>query len=467
MKAVTTTIILLILLAASHGLQAANSDSILLARQGAAILSVRTIDGETPSCEFVWPPEGANGIGVTNANKVAGRCILTEGDSTIYDSGDYSKDQSGMTIKVRGNTSAYYYAKYPYKIKLEKKGDLLGRGDEAYYDKNWVLLHEGDSKLNAMIGLKLNELMGLGGWTPAYKFVNLILNGDNLGVYMLVEQVRRNRDCRINIDKATGYLFERDSYWWNEDCFFKTLLDKEYTIKYPDSEDISMEQIGYLQQMVNIMEQAISNGSYQQYIDTRSFAAWLLAQDILGTYDSGGANIYLTKYDSSDTTKIAMATLWDFDSAFRNNDKWARIHESNFFYFPLLLSSDNKTFAHCYYQLWQEMRDSIFGQMEQFLQDFTNSDECRKMNYSRILDGHRFNCLQPTAQRNVSDAIAWFNRRRAWLDANIHDVETDIATPAVSRNLPTNTYDIKGRRIKADSRHLQLHIRNGKKYTTH
>ena len=459
-------IIVSALLVCCQQIWAADNDSVLLAKQGAAILSVRTIGGELPTCSFLWPPEGANGIGLINNNKVPGRVILTEGDSTLYDSGDYVKDQSGMTIKVRGNSSAYYYAKYPYKIKLERKNDLFNRGSETYYDKNWVLLHEGDSKLNAMIGLKVSELMGVGQWTPAYKFVNLILNGDNLGVYMLIEQVRRNRDCRIDVDKTSGYIIERDSYWWNEGFYFKSWLNKEYTFKYPDTEDLTLASFNYIQQEVQTMEQAISNGNYDDVIDTRSFAAWLLAHDILGTYDSGGSNIYLTKYDSSDTTKFAMATLWDFDSSFRNQNKWARIHDSNFFYFPLLFTSDNKSFATQYYKLWEEKRDTLFSQMEQFLNDFLLSDECRKMDYSRILDGHRFNCIQPTVRKNINDALKWFSQRKLWLDTMVSQIETSIETPASEQKPATATYNLKGMREKPTFRGRGLRIVNGRKYFT-
>ena len=39
-----------------------------------------------------------------------------------YDSGDYVDGESGMTLKIRGNTSAWQLRK-PYKIKLQKKAD--------------------------------------------------------------------------------------------------------------------------------------------------------------------------------------------------------------------------------------------------------------------------------------------------------------------------------------------------------
>ena len=92
--------------------------------KGLPVLYIQTVDSEEPTCDYVSAPAGCMGKTIANATKVPGRMIiyqwLDEMDSVLYDSGDYEKDVSGMTIKIRGNTSAYYEKK-PYKIKLQKK----------------------------------------------------------------------------------------------------------------------------------------------------------------------------------------------------------------------------------------------------------------------------------------------------------------------------------------------------------
>ena len=94
------------------------------------VLWIETVDGVEPTCERVYAPAGSWGSTV-NSEKTPGRLIMysrIEGkDSVLYDSGDYEKDVSGMTIKVRGNSSAVNDKK-PYKVKLQKKFDLLMRG---------------------------------------------------------------------------------------------------------------------------------------------------------------------------------------------------------------------------------------------------------------------------------------------------------------------------------------------------
>ena len=123
------------------------------------VLEIETVNGEMPVYDEVSPPPGAMGYGIKNATKVPARMKLLKGKELLFDSGEYQADTSGITLKIRGNTTARARKK-PYKIKLQKKADLLLRGDdEKYGDKNWVLLR--DESLSAKTGFKLNELAGM------------------------------------------------------------------------------------------------------------------------------------------------------------------------------------------------------------------------------------------------------------------------------------------------------------------
>lgn len=92
-----------------------------MGQRGYTTVYVNTVNGEEPTYERVDHPDGYFGSSITNVTKVNGRMFMMEGNDTLYDSGD-----EGMTIRVRGNTSAVLFLKKPYKIKLNKKADLLG-----------------------------------------------------------------------------------------------------------------------------------------------------------------------------------------------------------------------------------------------------------------------------------------------------------------------------------------------------
>ena len=249
---------------------------------GLPVVRIETVNGEIPTCDYVEHPPYGMGATITNMSKVPGRLTISKSGQVIYDSGDYIEKESGITIRIRGNTSAYTDKK-PYKIKLQKKADLLQRGNDSIYkDKNWILLK--DEKLLNKIGFKVNELMEMQ-WTPAYEYVNDVMNGEYLWVYMLVESVKRNTDCRLNVDK-TGFVFEFDPYWWNTDLYVKSWVFyppnlMNYTFKYPDPEEISQEELSYFIEMADRLEKSVVDGSYEKYIDSKSLASWLLAQDIL------------------------------------------------------------------------------------------------------------------------------------------------------------------------------------------
>jgi hypothetical protein len=64
------------------------------------------------------------------------------------------------------------------------------------------------------------------------------------------------------------------------------------------------------------LEESLVGPQYAERIDVESFARWLLAHDILGTWDSYGSNLFIARYDTLDS-KVRMPVLWDFDTIFR------------------------------------------------------------------------------------------------------------------------------------------------------
>lgn len=443
------------------------TDSTSIASLGLPVLSIRTVNEEIPTCDYVWPPEGEFGISTTNNTKIPGRVILSFGNSILYDSGEYIKNTGGMTIQIRGNTSAYYSSKKPYKIKLEVKGDLLARNNELYNDKNWVLLDQGGDNLNAAIGFKLNELLQLGGWTPAYRYVNLLFNGKYHGVYMLTESVKRNTKARLNVD-TDGYIIERDAYWWNEPFYISSAEKKKYTFKYPDKDVITTEQTEEITQFINLMEKAIDNGTYEDYIDIQSFVTWLLANDILGVGDAAGTNMFLLKRNS--LAKIEMATLWDFDADYRTDNQWSSIHlNDNIFYFPKLLNSTNHTFASLYKYFWQEHGHSIIEQLCTFLNEFRESDVAEALRQSRPLDGATWNYPPDKVDDNIDNTLSWLTTRKQWLDVQIEAIDTSSLNITAAHFEYQHThvdnmtlYNLNGRRVTTNNPTSGIYIRNGK-----
>ena len=380
------------------------------------VLYVQTVDSVEPTYEMLYAPAGCIGATI-NATKVPGRLTLYKRisgmDSVLYDSGDYEKDVSGMTIRVRGNTSADE-AKKPYKIKFQKKCDLLLRGNDSIYkDKEWVLLH--DDHLMTSTAFKVSRIVGMH-WTPAYAYVNVVINGKYRGIYLLCESVKRNPHCRLNVDKNAGFIFEIDAYWWNEDVYVNSSFAPKYnyTFKYPDEDDITEEQLAYMQALVDDFEASIVDGTYTDMIDVNSFAAWCLVHDITGTKEGGGANRYYLKYDTLPESKIMMPLVWDFDLAERSGNAWSRCHTK---FMDQLFDSSNRAYVSEFVRVWCQIRETFVQDIHQELNAFMNAE------LSAMQDSYRINNaaygLNNYFANQISSRKSWFTNRYRWLDQNI------------------------------------------------
>ena len=386
------------------------------------VLYIETENQEEPTCDVISAPPGCWGSTITNVNKVHSRMRIYKRiggmDSVVYDTGEFVKDVSGLTIRVRGNTSAREDKK-PYKIKLQKKHDLLFRGvDSVYKDKEWVLLH--DTYLLNSTAFRLSSIVGMQ-WVPAFCYVNVIINDNYRGVYMLTESVKRNPDCRLNVDKNCGFIYECDLYWWNEPVYVNSAYfspSYNYTFKYPDEEDITEEQLTYMQGLVNRYEASLYNGTYPDLIDTHSFAAWCMIHDIMGTVDGGGCNRYFLKYDTTDATKIIMPLTWDFDLSARASTAWSRCH---LVYMKQLFNSTNRTFTLEFERLWWEIRDTFVSEIDRQLLAFGNSDEGRGLQDSYHLDNTAWG-RDLWFNNQVTSRRQWFPPRFNWIDARIREM---------------------------------------------
>lgn len=427
-------------------------------------MKITTENGEEPICDYVDAPDDCMGHSITNATKVPSRLEILQNGETIYDSGEYVKKESGLTIKIRGNTSAYLQKK-SYKLKLQKKADLLCREDKKYRDKDWVLLNTG-SKLNSKVGFWLSELLEQE-WTPSHKVVNLFINDIYRGVYILAEPVSVNNDCRIKLNEEAGYVIEYDAYWWNEDWYFPSKIlrqDMKYTYKFPDSDDVTEELNDQIAKSVWEIEDSIVNDEYSNCIDTNSFAKWILGWDILGGIDGAGSNIFVVKPDMD--TKLQMGPMWDFDNAFQIDEGWTGTH-NGIFYFNIMFNSFDKAFTYDYNKLWHTKGMEIINKLIKRIDEFEVSEEGTDYDRSLYLENEeakiadtQFAGYLKTMKENIENFLTL---RSEWLNANI-PMNFSIVENMENQlyEIDSNYYDILGRKPEKNAKGIIIH--NGEKH---
>ncbi|HBG58155.1 MAG: CotH kinase family protein [Petrimonas sp.] len=279
--------------------------------------------------------------------------------------------ENTMRIKGRGNAT-WTYPKKPYKIKLEKKTSILGM-EEA---KDWVLLANYCDKtlLRTGIAFKLSRLMKFP-WTPDDRFVELVLNGEYLGNYQLVEPVEQGIN-RVNIP-SDGYLFERDGYYYQEPNYFVSSMGHGFSFKNPDPEDdLTTQQWEYIKNYMDTFENVLTSplfndpqNGYARFIDVSSFVRWFVFHNILANMDT---NVYLTKEDMGDS-KVEMYPVWDFEWSIgigwydgpRPRPANYYVWNSNAFYYDKLLQ--DPAFKTRIRELWQNttVTDEILNYIDE------------------------------------------------------------------------------------------------------
>ena len=148
-----------------------------------------------------------------------------------------------MEIRGRGHSS-WKGPKKPYKIKLGKKTPIMGMPA----NKHWALLKPSE---NTVAGLQLGKIMGMA-WSPSFRPVEVVLNGDYIGLYFLTETIRIDEN-RVNIyeqkDGETslelikgGWLVEVDNY--SDDCQITIPENSQWslTLRYHSPEELSGAQ---------------------------------------------------------------------------------------------------------------------------------------------------------------------------------------------------------------------------------
>ena len=170
-----------------------------------------------------WPPAPPTQLVIDTLGAPIGREDYVPGTVTL--------DGVAHTTEVRGRgNSSWGWAKKPYKLKLEEDAALVG---DVAHDE-WVLLaNYGDrSGLRTATAFAIAAQTRLA-WTPKFRFVDVVLNGQSQGLYMLTEQVEEGGG-RVDLPDD-GYLLEFNKrYLRDGEPGFRTKRGSAIAFKDPD-----------------------------------------------------------------------------------------------------------------------------------------------------------------------------------------------------------------------------------------
>lgn len=254
------------------------------------------------------------------------RCTVTV--DWAYDSA-IVKDAPGQ-IRGRGNSTWNWYPKKPYRIKLDESVTLLG----LPANKDWVLLADYRDVTHMMnaTGFYLANELGLP-HANHIRYVNLTLNGKNMGLYALTEQVEEGGN-RVKLDKNEGILLALDINDGPDDepdatnNFWSKVFYMACAVKYPD--DATKTITRKVKSEFAELEEAIEDEDWdeiQELLDVESMIHYILIQEIIG-------NVEMDNYPSmrsgfihrySNSSKWVMGPMWDCDGGFSYN--WGDMYD--------------------------------------------------------------------------------------------------------------------------------------------
>lgn len=355
-----------------------------------------------------------------------------------------------VDVKGHGN-STWNKPKESYNIKLDKKKELLGMAKS----KKWVLLaNYFDRALvrNYYAEVLGNTLFDRMTWNPMGKSVDLVLNGEYVGTYLLSEKVKleKNRvavqditdldddvngDGVITLDDG-GFIVEIDSNK-DEDKYFITTKNVPVCLSDPDdAEDISDEMFYHIQNIVQTMEDSLysdtftdeTNG-YAKYLDVDSVVDWYLINEFTKNIDANFYSSVYLYYDPADG-KMHMGPDWDFDLSCGNmkyddgnKPQGFRAQTSPW----LSRLFEDPAFRVKVRARWDELKGSLYQSINHDIQsDADTLEVSAHYNFMKfpilgryVWPSPKGYLIRTTYESEVNYMIHFLNKRYVWLDENL------------------------------------------------
>ena len=270
--------------------------------------------------------------------------IIDNGPGQMNNINDAFNHYDGhIGIETRGN-STQLYEKKTYTIELwddaenEISAPLLGMGKE----EDWILHAMVLDKTQLRVPLSFDLFRKMGHYAANYRYVEVILDGEYRGLYILTENIKRDDD-RVDIakldeddiagDSLTGGYILRIDWTWDvdqvEDLFESNYnsqagIPMKYRWYYPKSHKIKPEQKEYISNYINDFEDAAFGSDftnddgfrYTDYINLNSFVDFVIINEFTKNSDGYKLSSYMHKDKDSKGGKLTAGPIWDFDQSY-------------------------------------------------------------------------------------------------------------------------------------------------------
>jgi len=418
-------------------------------------------------------------------------------------------------IEVRGQSSQSWPKKqYALETWDASQQDvdvsLLGLPAES----DWVLYapYIDRSLMRNVLTYQLAREMGR--YASRCRFVELILNGEYQGVYVLMEKIKRDKN-RVDIaklephensgdDLTGGYILKIDK---PGDPYFVSAYPPpgqpygasytiDYQYEYPDPDDISSAQEIYIQSEISAFEDMVAGDffsdpdlGYSKYISTPAFIDFLLSNELAKNVDGYRLSTFMFRDKDSKGGLWNMGPLWDFNLGYGNANYYGADHWNDFelellkdqigsdgFQVPFWWYAffEDSAFTRQTHQRWQELRQNIFSEEHifSFIDHVADTlNEAQQRNFEIwVGPGEYGGGFWPvpdifytfsTYQDEVDYLKEWIGNRLAWMDEHLDKRADNV----LKRNLARGSAVFTSGNETCCGNGDPARVRDGKTYT--
>lgn len=379
----------------------------------------------------------------------------------------FNSYNGNIDIELRGSWSQTFPQKqYGYETLdaagIETDTSILGMPSES----DWILYAPYNDKTCMRNVLAYDIANKTGHYASRTRFCELLLNNDYMGIYVMLEKIKRNVN-RVDISKLTttdtsgtdvtgGYIIKIDKptgsgggSGWTSNYNSIPGVPVEFQYEYPSFDVIVPKQKAYIQAYVDSFERALDaswfmnpDSGYKNYIDVQSFIDYFILNEVTKNVDAYRNSTFLYKQKITKGGKLVAGPAWDYNIGFHNADYcdgdlftgWQYLYNNicssqtnnniPFWWDKMLQDTTYTSMLKC---RWGELRATTLN--TDTLWDYIDSvalvlDEAKERHFLKwpILGIQTWANPSPFPAdyaAEISSMKTWISQRLLWLDANM------------------------------------------------
>jgi hypothetical protein len=213
-------------------------------------------------------------------------------------------------IELRGQSSLRF-PKKSYGLELRTRAGI----PSSAADDDWVLQAPYNDKTLMRNAVAYAAARATGRYAPRVRFVELRLNGDYRGVYVLSERPERHpRRVRADwmLELTFGFQARRKG------PFFRTPVTRQPLVwEDPERDDLTAAEARAIRRRVGAAERALyRGGDWRAHLDEAAAVDFVLVQELMRNVDAFRASTF---FGLGRSGKIELGPVWDFDLSSGNH----------------------------------------------------------------------------------------------------------------------------------------------------